>query len=234
MRSLDSPTLNALAARRLVARDLIWVQVKDGSNTPAVAAYWNDRGAITVSVVSGQSGGTVSRTYTGTGSLIKVGDIPLTSDLTIRTVDVTLSQVSSDVDTLIRGYNCRLGLVDIHRCLFDPVTRAVVGTPTPRLAGFIDGVQINTPKAGDSGSVIFRVISNTQELTRTSTERRSNYAQRRRLAGDDFFQYAGIMPGRVLTWGATDSTVAAAGAQSPPLTAGGRNAITGRRPGAGP
>lgn len=218
MRSLGAPTIAALAARRLVMRDLIWVQAKDGSNTPVVAAFWNDRGALTTNVVSGQSGGTVSRTYTGSGSVIKVGDIPLTSDLTIRTVEVTLSNVDTTVDTLIRGYNLRLALVDIHRCLFDPVTRVVVEAPSPRLAGFIDGVSVVTPKSGDKGAIVFKVISNTQELTRNSSEKRSNYAQRRRLAGDDFFQYAGIMPNRILTWGAADTTLhptTTGGAQDP-------------------
>lgn len=222
MRSLGSPTITALAARRLVMRDFIWVQAKDGSNTPVVAAYWNDRGSITTNVISGQSGGSVSRTYVGTGTLIRVGDIPLTSDLTIRTVDVTLSQVDTNTDNLIRGYNLRLALVDIHRCLFDPVTRVVVEAQNPRLAGFIDGVQVTTPKAGEKGSIIFKVISNTQELTRTSSEKRSNYSQRRRLASDDFFQYAGVMPGRVLTWGAADAALRAAqdAASGPPMAPG--------------
>lgn len=185
-----------------MARDFFWIIAKDGSNNPVTAGYWNDRNQITVDLVSGQDGNTVTRTYNGTGKLIVADDIPLTSDLSIRTVNVTLSQLNAAIDTLVRGYNLRLAKVEIHRLLFNPDTRAVsTEVQQPRLTGFVDGVTITTPKVGTAGSINLKVISHTQELTRNSSDKRSDSAQHRRLSTDDFYKYAGQMPDRVIFWG---------------------------------
>lgn len=202
MRSILTDTQNKLAARRLVARDFFWIIAKDGSNSPITAGYWNDRNQITAIVNSGQDGTDTSRTYNGTGRLIVADDIPLTNDLSIRTINVSLTTLNAAIDTLIRGYNLRLAPVEIHRLLFDPVTRILsADVQKPRFIGFVDSVTVNTPQVGQTGSVQLKCVSHTQELTRTSSDKRSNSAQHRRLATDDFYQYAGVMPDRTVFWG---------------------------------
>lgn len=201
MRSVLTATNNALSARRLVARDFFWIQAKDASNVPQTAAFWNDRNQITCNVISGQDGSTVARTFNGSGKLITADDIPLTNDLTIRTINVTLNYLNTSIDSLIRGYNLRLALVEIHRLLFDPTTRAIVETLPPRFTGFVDGVTFNTPAVGGTGSVQLKCVSHTQELTRVSTDKRSNSAQHRRLGTDNFYQYTGVISARTVFWG---------------------------------
>lgn len=207
MRSLDASILALLAKRKLVARDFIWIIAKDGSNNSVTAGFWNDRNQITVSLYSGQDGTLTTRTYNGTGRIVSIDDILLTSDLTIRKINVQLNQLNAAADALVRGYNLHLAKVEIHRLLFDPDTRQTVAAHPPRFTGFVDTVTIQTPVEGQAGSIQASCVSSTNELVRTSSEKRSNASQKRRVSNDVFFQYAATMPTRPIFWGTGVTTI---------------------------
>lgn len=207
MRDVDSDTLAALQSRILVPRDFIWLTAKDRSTgDPETAGFWNDVGSITASVVDGETGGAVSRVFKGSGNLIAMDDLPLTSDISIRNFTATLSQVSADVAQMVRGYDLKGAPTQIHRGLLDPVTRLLVAPALPRFVGYVDSLVINTPPAAldgtpQFGSIVLTLASHTRELTRFNTDKRSDASQQLRQSGDRFFQYADTMGKRPIFWG---------------------------------
>lgn len=210
-RSLLAENYSALQQRRLVARDFIWFVVRDRDDgSPVYDGYWSDVGTITASVIDPETGGTSSRSWFGAGSLISISDIPLISNLTVQTITVTLSQVADRVNDLIRTYDCKQGRVEIFRGLFDPDTRILVAPATRRFVGFIDHIEVKTPKENDEGGVTLSCTSHTQEMTRSNPDTRSDSSQRIRSATDNFLQDVAVVAEWEHFWGRASGAVPAA------------------------
>lgn len=202
MRALSAANQTALQQRVLMPRDFIWFVVRDPvGGGPVVDGYWSDIGSITADIIDPDTGFTVSRTWAGAGSLIRISDIQLVSNITVQNITVTLSQVADRVNALVRGYDCKQGRVEIYRGLFDPASRTMVAAATPRFVGTIDEAPITTPKEGESGDVILTCTSNTLELTRSNSDTRSDASQRKRLSTDDFFADAAVVGTWQQFWG---------------------------------
>lgn len=215
-RSLSAANYAALQAHQLVSRDFIWFVVRDRSTgAPVTDGYWSDVGSITASVVDPDTGGTQSRTFAGADSLISISDIPLVSALTVQNVTITLSQVSDRINTLVRTYDCKQGVVQIFRGLFDPATRSMVGPAYPRFAGFINQAPVTTPAEGAAGNVVLTCTSNTQEMTRANSDTRSDASQRLRSATDNFLQDVAVVGTWQLFWGKTNGVLGASTAVAP-------------------
>jgi hypothetical protein len=205
-RALSAENFAALKARRLVARDFIRFIVRNReSGAPVEDAYWSDIYAISAQVIDPDTGGVVSHDFAPGGALISISEIPMISNLTVQSVRITLSQVSARVNTLIRAYNCKQGRVQIWRGQFNPQTREMVAPAYPRFDGKIDQAPITTPKENDaSGDVTLTCISNTQELTRSNPDTRSDASQRLRSATDDFFADAAVVGSWPVFWGSNN------------------------------
>lgn len=201
-RAISEENFAALQARALVARDFVTFVVRDRDDgSPVTDNYWSDVGDITCDVIDPETGGTVERTFKGAGGLISISDIPLVATLTVQNVEITLSQVSDEINTLVRTYDCKQGTVQIFRGLFDPDTREMVSPAFPRFIGFIDEAPITTPKEGAEGDVTLTCTAHTQELTRTNSETRSDVSQRLRSATDNFFVDAAVVGAWQQFWG---------------------------------
>lgn len=201
-RTLSAENNAALQARKLLARDFIWFQVRDRSNgNPVFDGYWSDVGTRTFAVIDPNTGGATNRQFFGAGGLISISAIPLVSNLTVQNVTVTLSQVADRVNDLVRTYECKQGYVQIFRGLFDPETRELAAPAAPRFVGYIDDIQIKTPEEGGEGSVVLTCNSHTQELTRTNTETRSDASQQTRAPGDDFYADTTVVGEWQFFWG---------------------------------
>lgn len=188
-RYVSAENYAALQALRLISRDFIWFSVRNRSTGAAVTdGYWSDVGTISAQVINPDSGTIDTRTFYGAGSLISISDIPLISTITVQNINITLSQVADRVNDLVRTYDCKQGRVEIYRGLFDPDTRAMVAPATPRFVGTIDEAPVKTPREGEQGSVTLTCTSNTQELTRSNPDTRSDASQRLRSATDDFYK----------------------------------------------
>lgn len=207
-RSVSAENYAALQARRLVARDFLWLTVKDRTTgAPVVDGYWSDVGTYSADVVDPETGGTTNRQYFGSGTLIQISDVPVVSNLTVQNISITLSQVADRVNDLVRTYECKQGRVELHRGLFDPQTRELVSPAVPRFVGYIDTVDIKTPKEGDDGGVVITCTSHTQELTRANSDTRSDASQRLRLATDDFYQDTAVVGTWQIFWGSSNGNV---------------------------
>lgn len=200
-RTFPQSVRDALKAGTLVVRDFIWIEAKDGAGNPVEWAAWSDVGSITADVIDPVTGATVNRTFKGAGELIEVSPIPLTSGLTVQAVEVLVSQISPEAETLIRGHNIRRAPIQIHRGFMDPMTQLMIAPAEPRFFGFIDEAPVETPSEGEEGGVTFTCTGHTQELTRRNHAKRSDADQRRRSASDSFFKHAAAVGTWEIKWG---------------------------------
>lgn len=209
-RSISAENYTALQARRLIARDFLWLEVKTrDTGAPVTDGYWSDVGTITAAVIDPNTGGSTEREWFGAGSLISISDIPLVSNLTVQNVTITLSQVVDRVNDLVRAYECKQGRVEIFRGLFDPETRLLVSPAPPRFVGFIDNIEILTPKENDQGGVTLTCTSHTQEMTRSNPDTRSDASQQLRAPGDDFYADVSVVGDWEHFWGKNGGALAA-------------------------
>lgn len=202
MRSISPENLAALQSRRLVARDFLWIEARDRVTGAIVSdGMWSDVGDVSAEVVHPDTGLTVVRDWYGSGTLVQISDIPAVSNLTVQTVTIRMIQILDHVQTLIRQYDVKQGRVEIYRGLFNPESRLMVAPAICRFVGFVDEVEIVTPSENEEGGVYLRCVSHTQELTRASTETRSDESQRFRDPEDEFFKDASTAGEFEIFWG---------------------------------
>lgn len=208
MRSVDSGVIAALQSRSLMSRTFIYIVAKDrGSGDPAPVGFWNDVGDITAPVIDGISQATVARDFYGSGRLIGIDDIPLTSDISVREINGTLSQVDELTQAAFRLYEARFAPVQIYRGIYNPATHVLIDAAVCRFVGFIDDATIVTPREGGFGSINVKIVSHSRELTRASTDVRSDESQQARSPGDRFFADAGVAQDWEMFWGRAQGQV---------------------------
>jgi hypothetical protein len=202
MRTVDTPTgdwLTNAPEKGLRPRDIVYFLVRsiDGTSTKTYV-FWNEIDPVTVTVVDGATGSNVDRDCIGDGALLSIDDIPLTSDLTVQTIKISLSQIHATVQEMVRDYDVRIAKVQVHRALFDPQTNALVSHPLPHFVGTVNKASISTPAAGQEGSIDLEVVGHIRELTRTNAAKKSDETQKRR-SGDRSRRYNGTTP--PIFWG---------------------------------
>ncbi|MDR7032929.1 hypothetical protein [Mesorhizobium sp. BE184] len=201
-RSVSASTLALLQQRALVARDFLWIVARDrDTGAPVTDGMWSDVGTITASVIDPDTGMESSRTWQGSGTLVAISDIPLVSNLTVQNVTIQLSQVDDRVAELVRLYDCKQARVEIYRGLFDPETRLMTAPAVCRFVGFVDQIEISTPKEGDEGAVTMTCASHTQEMTRANPDTRSDASQRKRNPVDTFYADTATVSDWEVFWG---------------------------------
>jgi hypothetical protein len=208
MRALSTEIQNALSARALVARDFLWVVARDRvTGNPVTDGAWSDVGTLTAAIIDPDIGAPVERTWSGQGTLISISDVQMLSNITVRRVTITLSQISDRAMQLVHGYDCKQARVEVYRGLFDPSSRRLVAPAPARFVGFVDTINIKTPTENDVGGVVLDCTSHTQEMTRSNPDTRSHESQILRHAGDSFFKDAPVVGEWELFWGKAGGTV---------------------------
>lgn len=202
MRSVDSAVQAAREARRLVERELIWIEAKDRT-TGALEAqgFVSDINDMTVAVVDGFTRATVTRSFVGAGSLISIGDIETANDNNYRSVEITMSPLNDDVAQAIRGYDPRQCHIQIYSATFDPDTMELLAPAEPIFVGRVDEAPITTGAEGSVSSITLKCRTDAQELDRAPASKRSNENQALRDSTDTFFKYVTIMDAITIPWG---------------------------------
>ena len=73
MRSISPTNLALLQARRLVARDFLWIVARErDTNVPVPVGFWSDVGNVSAEVLQSDTGGAVTRDWYGSGTLIAI------------------------------------------------------------------------------------------------------------------------------------------------------------------
>lgn len=208
MRNISAENLAALEARQLVARDFLWFVARNRSTgAPVTDGMWSDVGNISAAVVHPDTGIPVTRDWYGSGTLVQIDDIPLVANLSVQDINISLSQVSDHVQTLVRLYDCKQARVEIFRGLFNPDTREMVAPAECRFVGFVDTITIHTPSENEEGSVTMVCKSYTQEMTRSNPATRSHATQVLRQTGDMFFHDADTAKEWEFFWGSEKGVV---------------------------
>lgn len=207
MRVISTANQAALSARALVARDFLWFVVRDRITGALVnVGFWSDLENVSAQVLDPDTLSTVVRSYYGAGGLISIDDIPSVSTIQVQDVHIRMSQLDQQVANAIRGYDTKQARVEIHRGLFDPVSRDLVAPAIVRFVGFVNLIDINTGTEDSEGYVDITCVSHTQELTRSNPATRSHADQQTRSVGDDFLVDAAVVGDWEFQWGEEKGT----------------------------
>lgn len=200
----------ALQARQLVARDFLWLVVRDRSTGAQVTdGLWSDVGNVSAQIINPDTGLPETRDWYGSGTLVAIDDIPMVSNLSVQNVNIRLSQIDDRINDLVRLYDAKQGRVEIYRGLFDPNSRQMVAPAECRFVGFIDQIEIKTPSENEEGSVTLVCASHTQEMTRGNPDTRSDATQKLRSSTDNFFQDTSTAGEWEVFWGSEKGKVPA-------------------------
>ncbi|MGM4981866.1 hypothetical protein [Rhizobium sp. 11_C7_N12_5] len=205
MRDIDPAMLNALmAAPRagLIPRRLAWFVAKNrDTGAPAEAGVWTGSEDLNISVVSGTTLQVVSRPYIGGLALESIGDIPRTSDFTVQTVSVNLSQLASAAQQLFRQYDLRMAQVEIHEVLIDPITRNQIAPAQIVMLGRVDGAPAKTPRRGETGSAVVKVVSDVMSMLTRKNPRKSSHQGQMVRQNDQWGKDSAVVSTWKIPWG---------------------------------
>lgn len=201
-RDLTAEAIEAIEAGAVSARDFMTVYARNRETGVVIEdSLWSDVGNIVANVINPDTGLVESRTFYGSGNLVSISDIPLVANLTAQNINVELSHLAANAETLIRGYNVRQARVQIFRGLLNVETGLLVSPAFPRFSGFVDAATIRTATENDEGQTTFTCASHTQEVTRANADTRSDTSQRLRSASDPFFLDSTTVTDWKIFWG---------------------------------
>ncbi|SOC48433.1 hypothetical protein SAMN05892877_1653 [Rhizobium subbaraonis] len=202
VRAVDSNTYDYLHSRQgVIPRAFVWISAKNReTGSIETVGFWNGLDSVEVSVISGVTGSPVSREYHAAGSLLDVGPITRTPELEVRTLRISLSQISEAVQLAVRGYDVRHAPIEIHEGYLDRESRLLIAPPIIDFVGWINGAPINTPAAGGKGSIMLDCVSHSRMLTRTNPAKKSHETQKRR-SNDQFRKYNSVANQWQYWWG---------------------------------
>lgn len=207
-RNISSANQDLLEAQVLSARDFLTIIARNRSTgLPVDENLWSDVGNITAAVVDPDTGADDNRDFYGSGNLVRISAITLTSNLTVQQVSIELSLISDKVAEIFRTYDCQQARVQIFRGLYNPETELMVDAAENRFDGFVDSIEVNTPADGDEGTVTLNCVSHSQELTRSNPDTRSHESQIRRLAADAFYRDSATVSEWEFFWGSVKGKV---------------------------
>ena len=195
MRLLDVATAAYLSDPvGVISRPMVHVTAR-GHDTDATEALglWQGDDTLTVALEG------VQRSYHGAGSLVAMEPMRAGIGLDVRMVQITLNNLTPEVEQLLRAYDPRLAPAEIHRALLSPQTRQLVAEPTRLFRGWVEAVMIRTPEAGGTGEAQMTLASAARGLTRGLTLTRSQVEMQRRQSADAFRTY-GDVAGQVGVW----------------------------------
>lgn len=204
MKTLPAPALAALQARAVELRDMIWIVARDrNTGDPVPYGAWSDLQSATLDITEPDTGATVQRLFEGAGNLVQIGAVPRVANLTAQSVQVMVSQLGN-ANELIRAYDLRQARVEIYRALFAPGTLNQLSPGIARFVGFVDEIEITTPKENEAGSARLECISHMQELGRSNPATRSDAFQQARASGDTFRRHAATVATWEMKWGVAE------------------------------
>lgn len=204
MRSASLATQTALVNARdkgIVPRDFLWLTVRDLETAePSTFGFWSGDYPIDITVISGTTGLEVTRTYVGDVNLV-IGERRRVSNLTMQTLDVSLSAIAPAVQDIMRGYDVRLAKVEVHACLLDTETRLPVDEPEIDFLGEVNGIDVRTAAAGGESALRLAVVSDAISMLTRKNPRKRSYEGQMRRSGDAINIYSNAVANWQVNWG---------------------------------
>lgn len=204
MKNISSSFLATLEAARdggIVPRRAVTFTAKDRTTGQAVEiGFWTGDEDVTMAVISGLTGTEEVRSFYGALNL-SIGEIPRVADLSTQTVTIEMSQIADAAQAVVRTYDLRLAKVEIHDILLDIRSGRPVSAGEIAFLGQVDEAPINTPVAGESGSISIGVISDAISMLSRTNPQRSSYQGQLRRSGDEWGKYSSTVGTWSIPWG---------------------------------
>lgn len=180
--------------------DLLFIEGLDLDGDPDSWGIWTGPDNITTDVVSATTGTSVSRSYVGGGTLLRVPQIVDGIGLETQGVNFEVSQIVSYTRDMVFGANLRGARVTLNRGRRDPATYLFIADPEVLFAGIVDTVDGQIGAAGGEGSIAISCRAQPIELNNTNPAMKSDESTQELFGGDRFRRYdvAQIVPRR---WG---------------------------------
>lgn len=193
-----SPATAAFFASRgaTVAHVLIWLQARNRkTGTAETIGFWtgDDHREF---AIDGQT-----RTYYGAGAAMAPDPLRLRTGVKAGSWRCKFSGASREAQMAVRGYDPRHAPVEVHRVLFDPLSRNLLDEPHLKLRGYVDTISYQTPAKGGTGGITVQVAGSARALTRGLQRHRSHATLQARDDGDDFRKYASVADSGDTPWG---------------------------------
>ena len=205
MKNSNTTFNNAMAIAQdtgLIPRTFVYVKnVKPFAGGAAASfGFWTGDDDATFTVIDGVTGLPVARDYYGAVNMT-VDHIPRVSDLTIQSIEISVSATAAVTELLVRGHDVRLARVEIHEMALDKDSRLPISDPEVVFLGQIDGAPLETPAAGDDGVITFAINSDAMSMLSRVNPRKSSYQSQRRRMDDQWGKYSGTVKNWPITWG---------------------------------
>ncbi|WP_411037667.1 hypothetical protein [Shinella sp. BYT-45] len=204
MRSQPADVTQALAEAPetgVATRLAVWIGARNRA-TGAIEelACWEGDDDAPLTVIRGRDGATVTRTYVG-GAPLKIGDIVRSSDLTVQTLSIDLSQLADVVRHAVRTHDVARAPIEVHEIILSPETGRPLSADLPIFVGIIDGAPIKTPAAGGEGKVALTCRSELMALLDRGNPEKASYEAQLLRDGDEWNLYAGAVETWEIAWG---------------------------------
>jgi hypothetical protein len=210
MRILPSPIIDAANAaphKGIAIAVFVLVFARDGNGDPVEFGFWRGHEPVSVTIVSPDTGGDVSKDYRGGGGLLHVSEIEQTTDMSVATVAVEFAAGDAAVRDMVFGHDLKKAAVWIHSVLLDTASRLPADKPQPFFAGTVQQPSeprpAMRPGSAAQGSIRLDCSSAMAGLLRTNPARRDDASQSKR-SGDKLLRYVNSVKKWVIErrWGA--------------------------------
>jgi hypothetical protein len=161
---------------------------------------WTGETNRSLQVENKRTGAIVSRDYTAAHGWLKLPSIPQKLELEARSLRLGVTRLPQEMIDMIRVYDPKLRRVDMHRMIFNKVTRQPIAPATCIFLGFMNSAPINVPEAGGEGEIELEFSMNSRYLTRTRGDKFSDEFMKRR-ENDRFGKYLDVAGLWRVFWG---------------------------------
>lgn len=185
----------------LVVRYLIHIEAKnrDTAETESLN-LWTGEITRDLQVENPRTGGIVTRTYVSGHGWLKLPSIPQKLELEARSLRLPITRLPQEVIDIIRTYDPQFKQIDLHRMIFDKVTRQPLAPAKCLFFGFTNSAPIEVPAAGGEGVVELEMSTTSRYLTRTRGDKFSDEFLKRR-DNDRFGKYLDVAGLWRVFWG---------------------------------
>lgn len=193
--NLTEEMQTAVTSGAIAPRWLVWISARTMAGDVEAAGFWtgDDEHAFEI---DGQT-----RTYTGAGAMISLGDPTYETGLNVQMQTLTFSLVSQEIKDAVFEYDLRLAPVEIHLALFDPESGALIGV-APAFVGWVEEPQIRDTSTGATLSLT--VASSARGGTKTLATKKSPESLRLRNPDDKGRDYSDLSGEIPISWGGED------------------------------
>jgi len=179
-----------------VHRWLVWIEAKNRQTGLAEhVGFWSGADDRTFTIEG------VERPYIGIGKLLRIASITHQPGPVVRLQAVELLGFSDQIEQAITQYDSRQARADYHLALFDPETMNLVSIEKAG-RGWLDKAPVRFGGVRAPSGVRATIASVSRLLTKGLPHKKSNEAQKRRLANGspDAFRKYGSISGAVPVW----------------------------------